>query len=112
MGGFFTVPVAAGNPAGDPVDLDYKHHMPIPPMPANFDPSDPHKDPVVYLRQKEHVFWEKWALVGEMRLVREELTRCHRREGVNALHNCRELAKKYLEMCKTTGFAVQQNPNF
>ena len=33
----------------------------------------------------------------EARIVREELQKCHRAEGVNQQENCKWLAEKYLE---------------
>lgn len=36
----------------------------------------------------------------EARLVRDELTKCHRHEGVNHLENCRWLSDKYITMLK------------
>lgn len=37
----------------------------------------------------------------EARLVREELEKCHKSEGVNHYENCRWLAEKYAVMLKT-----------
>jgi hypothetical protein len=36
----------------------------------------------------------------EARLVRDELVKCHRHEGVNHLENCRWLSDKYISMLK------------
>lgn len=36
----------------------------------------------------------------EARLVREELQKCHRGEGVNHYANCKELAERYTDMIR------------
>jgi len=36
----------------------------------------------------------------EARLVREELAKCHKAEGVNHYENCAWLSEKYLNMLK------------
>jgi len=36
----------------------------------------------------------------EVRIVREELQKCHKAEGVNHYQVCHNLAKKYSEMLK------------
>ena len=36
----------------------------------------------------------------EVRLVRDELDKCHKAEGVNHYENCQWLAAKYLHMMK------------
>ncbi|KAH7106553.1 NADH-ubiquinone oxidoreductase 12 kda subunit mitochondrial precursor [Auriculariales sp. MPI-PUGE-AT-0066] len=44
---------------------------------------------------------EQWIKVMELRLVREELVKCQRSEGINALAQCKELSERYLDMLKT-----------
>ncbi|KAJ7178848.1 hypothetical protein C8R43DRAFT_974439 [Mycena crocata] len=41
---------------------------------------------------------ESWVKAMEVRLVRDELEKCHKGEGQNALENCRWLAEKYAKM--------------
>ena len=36
----------------------------------------------------------------EARLVRDELDKCHRTEGVNHYENCKVLSQRYVEMLK------------
>lgn len=43
---------------------------------------------------------EEWVKAMEARLVREELDKCHRAEGVNHYENCKWLAEKYLKMLR------------
>jgi hypothetical protein len=40
---------------------------------------------------------EAWIRAMETRLVREELDKCHRAEGVNHYENCKWLAELYLK---------------
>ena len=41
---------------------------------------------------------ESWVKAMEVRLVREELEKCRKGEGPNAMENCRWLAEKYMQM--------------
>lgn len=42
-----------------------------------------------------------WVNTMEARLVREELAKCWRTEGVNHYQSCHALSEKYLEMVRT-----------
>ncbi|KAJ6570216.1 hypothetical protein DFH09DRAFT_1313416 [Mycena vulgaris] len=41
---------------------------------------------------------ESWVKAMEVRLVRDELEKCRKGEGPNAMENCRWLADKYAQM--------------
>ncbi|KAJ7510361.1 hypothetical protein B0H11DRAFT_2216167 [Mycena galericulata] len=41
---------------------------------------------------------ESWVKAMEVRLVRDELEKCRKGEGANAMENCRWLAEKYVQM--------------
>lgn len=41
---------------------------------------------------------ESWVKAMEVRLVRDELEKCRKGEGANAMENCRWLAEKYAQM--------------
>ncbi|CAG8710220.1 12880_t:CDS:1, partial [Acaulospora morrowiae] len=43
---------------------------------------------------------EHWVRAMEVRLVKQQLSKCQKTEGVNALVNCRRLAKLYLELLR------------
>jgi hypothetical protein len=43
---------------------------------------------------------ESWVKAMEARLVREELQKCHKFEGVNHYQSCKELAERYVDMLK------------
>jgi hypothetical protein len=52
------------------------------------------------LDQREHHVRESWVKAMEARLVRDELEKCQKAEGVNHYENCRWLSEKYLTMLK------------
>jgi len=52
------------------------------------------------LSEREHHVRESWVKAMEARLVREELEKCQRTEGVNHYENCKWLSEKYLTMLK------------
>ncbi|KJA26378.1 hypothetical protein HYPSUDRAFT_199113 [Hypholoma sublateritium FD-334 SS-4] len=52
------------------------------------------------LQQREDHIKESWVKTMELRLVRDELGKCHKAEGVNHYENCRWLSEKYLAMLK------------
>ncbi|KAG8744160.1 hypothetical protein FRC10_010729 [Ceratobasidium sp. 414] len=52
------------------------------------------------LESRENHIREAWIKVMETRLVREELQKCHRFEGVNHYQSCKELAERYIDMLK------------
>ncbi|KAL4062850.1 hypothetical protein V8B97DRAFT_1627444 [Scleroderma yunnanense] len=50
------------------------------------------------LQERETHLRESWVKAMEARLVRDELVKCQRYEGVNHLENCGWLAQKYIQM--------------
>lgn len=59
---------------------------------------------------REDYIKESWVKAMELRLVRDELGKCHKAEGVNHYENCRWLSEKYLAMLKIN--RVSFNPLF
>ncbi|KAK8138472.1 hypothetical protein PG984_001852 [Apiospora sp. TS-2023a] len=60
---------------------------------------------------QDAVVREQWVQVMMGRLVREELSKCYYREGVNHLEKCGHLREKYLQMLdkhRVRGFLFQQ----
>ncbi|KAG9315252.1 hypothetical protein JVU11DRAFT_4386 [Chiua virens] len=53
---------------------------------------------VAKLQEREDFIRESWIKAMEARLVRDELVKCQRHEGVNSLENCRWLSEKYAQM--------------
>jgi len=52
------------------------------------------------LQEREELMRESWVKSMELRLVRDELDKCHKGEGVNHYESCRWLAEKYLHMLR------------
>lgn len=52
------------------------------------------------LQEREEHIRESWVRAMEARLVREELEKCQKAEGVNHYENCKWLSEKYLTMLK------------
>jgi hypothetical protein len=52
------------------------------------------------LKERDDHVRESWVKAMEARLVREELEKCQKTEGVNHYENCRWLTEKYLKMLK------------
>lgn len=54
--------------------------------------------PIAKLQERENHIRESWVKAMEARLVRDELIKCQRHEGVNHLENCGWLTQKYIKM--------------
>jgi len=52
------------------------------------------------LKERADHIRESWVKAMEVRLVKQELEKCHKAEGVNHYENCAWLAQKYLTMLK------------
>jgi len=53
------------------------------------------------LQERDNHVRESWVKAMEVRLVREELEKCQKGEGVNHYENCKWLSEKYLSMLRT-----------
>lgn len=60
-----------------------------------------YKCPTAKFQERDELMKESWVKTMELRLVRAELDKCHKAEGVNHYENCKWLAEKYLGMLKT-----------
>ncbi|RKP24155.1 hypothetical protein SYNPS1DRAFT_23754 [Syncephalis pseudoplumigaleata] len=58
------------------------------------DEVDPKDYAAVSKARAQHIR-EQWVKVMEARIVREELAKCHRTEGVNHYEQCRHLVELY-----------------
>ncbi|EFJ19389.1 hypothetical protein SELMODRAFT_39227, partial [Selaginella moellendorffii] len=72
--------------------------------PENFDPADPHGDPIAFIEMRDWIVREKWIGVERAKILRERLRACYQREGVNHLKNCRKWAVAYLDAAKNAGW--------
>lgn len=52
------------------------------------------------LKEREETIRESWIRAMEARIVRDNLQKCYRVEGVNSLENCKTLAERYTQMFK------------
>ncbi|KAK8849468.1 hypothetical protein IAR55_004801 [Kwoniella newhampshirensis] len=52
------------------------------------------------LQDRDTHIRESWIKAMEARIVRDELQKCYRGEGVNHLQNCKVLAEKYAGMIR------------
>lgn len=53
------------------------------------------------MAKKDAHIKEQWVKTMEIRLVRDELNKCYKGEGVNATEHCKDLALRYLGMLKS-----------
>ncbi|KAH8555817.1 hypothetical protein BGW37DRAFT_478681 [Umbelopsis sp. PMI_123] len=49
---------------------------------------------------REQKIRDDWVKAMEARIIREQLSKCYKTEGVNHYQNCRELADLYLKAVK------------
>ncbi|KZW02730.1 NADH-ubiquinone oxidoreductase 12 kda subunit mitochondrial precursor [Exidia glandulosa HHB12029] len=73
------------------------------------------EDLKVMLEARDNHVREQWIKAMEVRLVREELDKCQRGEGVNAHVHCKELADRYLTMladAKVKGWRIVDTQAF
>ncbi|ORY65828.1 NADH-ubiquinone oxidoreductase [Pseudomassariella vexata] len=71
-----------------------------PKVPPTFDGVD-YDDNKALKAAQDAIVREQWVQVMMGRLVREELSKCYYREGVNHLEKCGHLREKYLSMLGT-----------
>lgn len=67
--------------------------------PVLFDEID-YNDKEALQSAKTYAIRESWIRAMELRLVREELDKCYKIEGVNHYKNCRELSEHYWNMLR------------
>lgn len=51
---------------------------------------------------RDHKIREFWVKTMEAKIVRDELDKCHRAEGVNHYENCKWLSELYLNKLEQT----------
>ncbi|KAK4250790.1 hypothetical protein C7999DRAFT_38158 [Corynascus novoguineensis] len=85
-----------------------------PQVPPTFDGVD--YDDTKRLKQaQDAIIREQWVQVMMGRLVREELSKCYYREGVNHLEKCGRLRERYLQLLSTAkvkGYLFEQQNYF
>ncbi|KAH6619790.1 NADH-ubiquinone oxidoreductase [Chaetomium sp. MPI-SDFR-AT-0129] len=81
-----------------------------PKVPPTFDGVD-YDDTKALKAAQDAIIREQWIQVMMGRLVREELSKCYYREGINHLENCGRLRERYiqlLETAKVRGYLFEQ----
>lgn len=61
---------------------------------------DDRSDPVAWTNAREQVMREQMVAKERMKLLREQVIACYRKEGVNHYVNCKHLATKYLDIIR------------
>lgn len=64
--------------------------------------------PTGTLKERETHIRESWIKAMEARIVRAELQKCYRLEGVNNYENCHDLAEKYTSMIRENKVGAMQ----
>ena len=59
-----------------------------------------YRSPTATFQEREDLMKESWVKAMELRLLRSELDKCHKGEGVNHYENCAWLAEKILQMMR------------
>ena len=52
------------------------------------------------LQERDEFIRESWVKAMEVKLVRDELEKCQKAEGVNHYENCKWLSEKYIQMLR------------
>lgn len=48
--------------------------------------------------ERDHIIREQWVKAMELRIVQEQLSKCHKSEGVNHYENCKDWSERYLNL--------------
>ena len=64
-------------------------------------------DPVLYYQTQDKWIREYWVHVEYMKLLKDEVRNCYRREGVNHYENCRDLVHEYYARTKAPMFSLK-----
>jgi len=81
-------------------------HQVFPPPPSR---EEAESNPVAMLELREHQSRERLVKVQEANIVREELKLCYRKEGVNHVSKCKDLALEYIKLMQENRAAVTKN---
>ncbi|KAH9940990.1 hypothetical protein B0H21DRAFT_710745 [Amylocystis lapponica] len=52
------------------------------------------------LRERDEIVRESWVRAMEAKIVRDNITKCYRLEGVNHMEKCKDLVDKYKVMLR------------
>jgi len=63
-------------------------------------------DPVGYLEEMQQRAREKAVAIEAVKLARQDVIKCYRKEGVNHYENCKEVVKKYVNMIQAPDYGA------
>ncbi|KAF2480430.1 hypothetical protein BDY17DRAFT_326332 [Neohortaea acidophila] len=81
-----------------------------PTVPPTFDGVD-YSDNKALKAAQDSIIREQWVQSMMARLIREEMGKCYRKEGVNHLEKCAHLRERYMEQlkhAKVRGYLFEQ----
>lgn len=64
-------------------------------------------DPVLYYQTQDKWIREYWVHVEYMKMLKDEVRNCYRREGVNHYENCRDLVHEYYARTKAPMYSLK-----
>lgn len=73
-------------------------------------PKDDRSDPVAWANSREQFMREHLIAKERVKLLRQQVIACYRKEGVNHYVNCKHLTTKYLEMIQDKTFGRLKPP--
>jgi len=71
---------------------------------------DDRSDPVAWANAREQFMREHLIAKERVKLLRQEVIACYRKEGVNHYVNCKHLTTKYLDVIKDKNFGRLKPP--
>ncbi|RUS17283.1 hypothetical protein BC937DRAFT_90161, partial [Endogone sp. FLAS-F59071] len=95
-----TTPQQSAQMSSSQADWEYPEHKVYERVPG-YDEIDL-TDRKALLAAREQKLRDDWVRAMEVRVIREQLSKCYKTEGVNHYQNCRHLADLYLQ-------AIRQN---
>ncbi|CBJ31013.1 conserved unknown protein [Ectocarpus siliculosus] len=73
-------------------------------------PKSDRSDPVAWANSREQFMREHLIAKERVKLLRQEVIACYRKEGVNHYVNCKHLTTKYLEIIQDKTFGRLKPP--
>lgn len=73
-------------------------------------PKDDRSDPVAWTNSREQFMREHLIAKERVKLLKEQVIACYRKEGVNHYVNCKHLTTKYLEVIQDKTFGRLKPP--
>ena len=64
-------------------------------------------DPVLYYQTQDKWIREYWVHIEYMKMLKDEVRNCYRREGVNHYENCRDLVHEYYARTKAPMYSLK-----